>query len=173
MTAPGDTEKPVPLWQRLLIGRRPGITLIRAAILAVLLVLMSRYCFLPVRVTGISMEPTCHDRHFNMVNQLAYRWKNPARGDIVSIRTSGNHIMYLKRIVGLPGESVSIDAGVVKINSDPLEEPYVVYRQAWRMKELKLGDDEYLVIGDNRGMPMEQHEFGRAYRSQIVGKAMW
>jgi signal peptidase I len=173
MTVQGDTEKCVPLWQRLLIGRRPLVTLLRAAVLAILLVLASRYCFLPVRITGISMEPTCHDKNFTLVSRLAFKWDVPKRGDIVAIQTSGTHIMYMKRIVGMPGESISIKGGVVQINSEPLDEPYVKYRQPWQLKEMKLGDDEYLVIGDNRGMAMEQHEFGRAYRNQIVGKALW
>ena len=86
---------------------------------------------LPVRISGISMEPTYDDGTVNLVNRFSYYWKQPARGDVVAIRTSGSHIMFLKRIIGLPGETIAIEEGVVLINGKPLDEPYLLNRQPW------------------------------------------
>ena len=78
-------------------------------------------------------------------------------------------------MIGLPGEHVHIARGRVFINGEPLEEPYVVKRAAWNWPRDKdeevLGPDEFLVIGDNRGMPQDRHEFGIANRERLVGRA--
>jgi len=172
MTVSNSTETKVPLWQRIVIGRRPVVTLIRMVILVVLIVGIYQFVLIPVRITGISMEPTCHDRHVGLVNRLSYYSHEPERSDIVAIKTTGVRIMYLKRIIGLPGETLSISNGVVHINGEPLSEPYVVYKMPWNLPPIPLASNEYFVIGDNRGMPQEQHDFGRAYRNQIVGKKL-
>ena len=71
------------------------------------------------------MLPTYHDGQINFLNRLAYLRHEPQRGDVVGIRYSGDSILLLKRIVGLPGEEVSFDEGKLFINGKPLEEPYV------------------------------------------------
>lgn len=172
MTVSNSTEKQVPLWQRIIIGRRPVVTLIRMVILVVLILAIYQFALIPVRITGISMEPTCHDHHVGLVNRLSYFSHEPERSDIIAIKTTGVRIMYLKRIIGLPGETLSISNGVVYINGDPLSEPYVVHRMPWNLPPVQLASNEYFVIGDNRGMPQEQHDFGRAFRNQIVGKKL-
>ena len=81
--------------------------------------------------------------------------------------------MLLKRIIALPGETVAITDGVVFINGQPLDEPYVKKRDAWQLKPVKLADDELFLIGDNRGMDQRFHEFGRTEAKRIVGKVLW
>src|SRR5258707_1178640 len=98
-------EKEVPFWLAIIIGRKPRRTLIRAACLAVVCFVVFKFVLLPVRVVGISMEPTYHDRSLNLVNALSYLRSGPQRGDVVGVQMSGRSIMYLKRIVGLPGET--------------------------------------------------------------------
>ena len=160
------------------IGRNPRTTLIRAAILAVVCVAVFRLALLPVRVDGISMTPTYSDHSIHFVNRLAYLWHDPARGDVVGIRMtppdgwSAPHMMYLKRIVGLPGEVVSFAGGRVLLNGRILDEPYEKGPCNWNTAPVALGPEEYFFVGDNRSMPKEQHTFGRAERSRIVGKAM-
>ena len=78
--------------------------------------------------------------------------------------------MLMKRIIGLPGETVSFQGGQVLINGKILDEPYQKWKCDWDMPEKKLGPDEYFVVGDNRTMPMELHTFGRVPRERIVGK---
>ena len=75
---------------------------------------------LPVRLSGISMEPTYHDGALNFANRLAFAWRQPARGDVVAIRMAGPSVVYVKRIVGLPGERVEITMGTVIIDGEPL-----------------------------------------------------
>ena len=86
---------------------------------------------------------------------------------------AGPHVVYVKRIVGLPGERVAIAGGQVQINGTALAEPYVRHRRPWDVDEVTLGPREYFVIGDNRGMSVGQHDFGRAEADRILGKVVF
>jgi signal peptidase I len=164
---------PTPGWlQRVLVGRHPKRTLLRAGITAIVLVCVFRFAFLPVRVMGGSMEPTYRNGGVNLINRLAFIFREPRRGDVVSVRTTGFSHQYLKRIIGLPGETLSIRQGVVAINGQSLPEPYVVYRDAWNYGPIQLGPTEYFVVGDNRGMRMEDHTVGVTQRRKLVGKPL-
>lgn len=165
-------KKEMPLWLALIIGRNPKRTLIRAACLAAFCYVVFKFVLLPVRVAGISMEPTCLDGSWNFVNALSYLRSEPQRGDIVGVQLSGRSIMFLKRIVGLPGETVAFDKGVVKINGRALDEPYQRNGSKWDKDPERLDPDDYLVVGDNRSMEMEDHTFGKAKRARIVGKVL-
>jgi signal peptidase I len=169
-----DTYKPSdpPLWWRMIIGRHPRRTLLRVVLLAVGSWLFFTQVILNIRVEGISMEPTYHNGSVNAINKLAYWRTAPSRGDVVGIRMTGQHVMLMKRIIGLPGERVSIRHGVVYINDEPLEEPYLAHRARWNRKEVLLQPNEYLVIGDNRGMAIEDHVMGEVDIHRIVGKVI-
>jgi len=121
-----SNNQPQPVsWLRILvIGRNPKVTLLRVAVLIVTCFIVFRFILLPARIEGISMLPTYKDRSVNFVNRLAYRWHEPRRGDVVGIRLAGPHVMYMKRIIGLPGETVSFVNGRVQINGEVLDEPY-------------------------------------------------
>jgi signal peptidase I len=106
------------------------------------------------------------------VNRLAYLWHEPRRSDVVSIRLAGVHLMYLKRIISLPGETVAFVNGQVLINGEVLDEPYEKLPCDWNRPPEKLGPDEYFVVGDNRSMPWQDHTFGKVERNRIVGKAV-
>ena len=160
--------------QSILFGRRPRRTLIRAAILIAVSAAVFGWILIPIRAQGISMQPTLEPGSFHFVNRLAFARRPPARGDVIGIRLAGPGVMYVKRIVGLPGERVRIDGGVVLVNDEPLDEPYVKNRSpSWSLPETVLGADEYFVVGDNRGMAIGQHELGRAKRGRIVGKVVF
>ena len=167
----GTGRTPPPGWLRVaVIGRNPKVTLVRALILAVLCVVGYKVSLLHIRVEGISMMPTYQDGSTHFVNRLAYLLRPPQRGDVVGIRLAGYHVMYLKRIIGLPGETVAFVNGQVLINGEPLDEPYEKLPCDWNRPPEKLGPDEFLVVGDNRSMPEELHTFGKVERSRIVGK---
>jgi len=86
----------VPRWLRIaVIGRNPKVTLARAAVLAVLCIVVFKFILLHIRVEGISMLPAYQDGSAHYVNRLAYLWHEPRRGDVVSIRLAGVHLMYL------------------------------------------------------------------------------
>lgn len=156
-----------------MFGAHPRHTAIRAAVLVVTAGAIFGVVLLPVRLVGISMEPAYRDGGFTFANRLAFAWRQPARGDVVAIRMAGLRVVYVKRIVGLPGERVSIAAGIVAIDGRPLDEPSVRDRAPWSMPPVALDVDEYFVIGDNRAMAMEHHEFGRVRRDRIVGKLLF
>jgi signal peptidase I len=161
-------------WARVLaIGRRPKRTLARLGVLVVLSVVVFKFVLIPIRVSGISMEPAFHDHAVNFVNRLAYLRAGPQRGDVDAIRLAGVHVMLLKRVVGLPGETISFSGGHVCVNGRPLEEPWLKKVSDWNVPGKTLGPDEYYVVGDNRSMPPEFHEHGVADRSQIVGRVLF
>ena len=152
------------------VGRRPGRTLVRALVMALLCYLIFGFALLPVRVTGISMEPTYHDGAVNFCNRLAYLRHEPRRGNVVTIRYAGIHDMLMKRIIGLPGETVSFAHGRVFINGAPLAEPYLKEPSHWNLPPMKLDAAQYFVVGDNRSMRWQDHKFGKADRERIIGK---
>jgi len=170
-----DAEpRPVPWWQVILLGRNPKVTAIRLLITVALVVFGWKFLFVPIRVTGPSMLPNFQNGQRRYLNRLAYVGAEPQRGDVVAIKTSGMHNLFMKRIIALPGERVRIVQGMVLVNGEPLDEPYVPKRQPWNWPtdraEWRLGADEYLFIGDNRTMPMKDHEFGVQRRDRIAGK---
>jgi signal peptidase I len=158
---------------RFVFGTNPRRTAVRAALLIAAAIVTFGGILLPVRLTGISMQPTYNDGALNFANRLAFLWSEPARGDVVAIRMAGPSVLYVKRVVGLPGERVEIQMGVVTIDGAPLVEPAVRYKAPWSVPPVTLGADEYFVIGDNRAMKAENHDFGRTTRARIVGKLMF
>ena len=167
------SPKPRPHWLQVIsVGRNPRNTLIRVLILVVVCFFLFHFVLLPVKVDGISMQPTYKNRSVNVVNRWAYLWHEPHRGDVVAVRYAGVHIMLMKRIIGLPGESVAFDHGQVLINGQPLDEPYEKWPSDWTLPPKKLGMDEYFIVGDNRTMRWQDHTFGKAERYRIVGKIL-
>ena len=166
-----------------MFGRNPKLTLLRAAVWAVVCLVVFKIMLVDVRVTGISMLPTCQDQSIYWVNRLAYLWHEPQRGDVVAIRfvtaedslsrLEPPHVMLLKRIIGLPGETVAFKNGHALINGKMLDEPYESedYPCYWNCAPVSLGADQYYVVGDNRSMPWQDHTHGKCERNQIVGKA--
>lgn len=174
-----NSSVPKPDWlQIVLVGRRPAATLVRILVLVALCVFTFKFVLLPIRVEGISMEPTYHDRRIDCVNRLAYWRHEPRRGDVVSIRFSdpGKFVapraMLLKRIIGLPGESVAFHDGRVYIDGRMLDEPYLKNSCDWEHPPIQCGPDQYYVVGDNRSMPFEYHTQGLAERERILGKVL-
>jgi signal peptidase I len=160
----------VPTW---VIGAKPARTLLRAAVVLGLATVVFGWILKPVRMFGPSMEPTFRSGHFGLVYSLAYRTAGPARGDVVAIRMAGPSVLYVKRVIGLPGERLRIDQGRVIINGVPLDEPAVHNPAPWILAELTLDRDEYFVVGDNRRMPMRDHELGRVRADRVVGKVVF
>jgi signal peptidase I len=164
-------------------GRNPKLTLLRVLVWAAVCVVVFKVLLVHVRVDGISMLPTCPDHAVYWVNRLAYLWHDPQRGDVVAIRfvkaddaisrLELPHVMLLKRIIGLPGETVAFVNGRVLINGKVLDEPYETrnYPCYWNRPPVTLGPNQYFVVGDNRSMPWEDHTFGVRSRNLIVGKA--
>ncbi|MDD5139987.1 MAG: signal peptidase I [Verrucomicrobiales bacterium] len=156
----------------MLFGKNPKATLIRIAVLVTVCWVVFSFVLLPIRVTGISMLPTYPNQSLNLVNRLAYFWHEPQRGDVVSIRLTGLHGLFMKRIIGLPGETVAFVNGRVLINGKILDEPYEKLSCDWNSPPVTLAADEYYFVGDNRSMPQEDHAQGVKKRIYIVGKVL-
>lgn len=130
-------------------------------------------------VNGRSMEPTLQDGDNLIVDKLTYRFSDPKRFDIIVFPYRyGKNEFYIKRIIGLPGERVRIDAsGSIYINGERLEENYgkeVIENPGDVFNEITLGDDEYFVLGDNRNNSSDsrlQYDVGNIKRKDIIGKA--
>src|SRR5262249_27322541 len=99
-------------------------------------------------ITGKSMLPTLHSGEIAAVNKLAYVRHPPRRGDIVAV-WNGKELL-IKRVVGLPGEELAVDNGVFYLNGGPLPESYVLFHDRWEIASGKLGEDHFVVAGDNR-----------------------
>lgn len=160
------------------IGRRPRNTLIRVLVLVLVCFVLFKFFLLPIRIEGISMEPTCRNGKISCVNRLAFLRHEPQRGDIVSVRLSAPggfatpSLMYMKRVIAMPGETISFQGGHAYINGKLLDEPYIKLPCDWEHDPIQCGPDQYYVVGDNRSMPFRLHEQGRADRHRIVGKLL-
>lgn len=132
------------------------------------------------QVSGNSMNDTLHDNDNLWVSKLSYRLHDPERFDIVVFPAEGNTTYYIKRIIGLPNETVRIDDdGNIYINDKILEEDYgnakILPGSVGRAYEnVKLGPDEYFVMGDNRNNSNDSRfdEVGNLNRSLLKGKAV-
>ncbi len=143
-------------------------TLIMAVILYFLIdVVVGR-----VRVENISMEPTLQEGQFILVNKLAYRLGDFQRGDIVIFHYPRSpQEDYIKRVIGLPGDTVKIENGQVQVNGQVLDEPYIAappsYDSTWAVP-----DDQIFVLGDNRNRSSDSHSWGFVPVDMVVGKAL-
>ncbi len=130
----------------------------------------------PFVVDGESMHPTFENLNYLIVDEVVYYFEAPKRGDVIVFRYPGDpSIFYIKRIIGLPGETVSIQNGVVGIQqsdgtSFTLTEPYVVNEDATYSKSVTLGADQYFVMGDNRPNSSDSRVWGPLPRQNIIGR---
>ena len=154
---------------RLAVGANPRRTLIRVGVLIVVAYIVFGHVLMPVRGVGVSMEPTIHEGDLMFINQMTYRFRAPARGEVVAVRVAGRSAVYVKRLLGLPGDRIQFVDGILWRNGEPLDEPYRRGRQDWLLDEVTLGADDYFVVGDNRSMPMAQHDFGTTTRARLIG----
>ena len=161
------------LTRRLVFGSNPRRTAVRVLVLAAVSFVTFRWVLMPIRAEGISMLPTYRSGSLNLVNRLAFVYGTPQRGDIIAIRLAGPHVLYVKRIVALPGERFSMIQGQAYIDGVPHLEPYVRERRPWDYAEVTLTPREYFVIGDNRGMRASDHDFGRVDVTRIVGRVIF
>ncbi len=128
----------------------------------------------PVRVEGTSMQPELSDQDRLFIDKFFFRFEKISRGDVVVFHYPRDpEKSYIKRVIGLPGDSIFIDHGRVWINGEPREETYVPrrYRDTRSMAELIVPPGEYFVMGDHRSISSDSRDFGPVERDLIYGKA--
>ena len=138
-----------------------------------------RYVLQRTIVSGSSMESTLHNKENLLVEKVSYRFKDPDRFDVIVFYPYGRESddYYIKRVIGLPGETVQIKGDTIYINGEEIKENYgkdpMVYAGIAE-EPLKLADDEFFVLGDNREVSEDSRyeEVGPVKRENIEGKAI-
>lgn len=151
---------------------------IKFAIIAFIIVWPIRaFVAQPFIVSGSSMVPTFENSQYLIVDQISYRFEKPHRGEVVIFRYPNDPSkFFIKRIIGLPGETVNIKGSSVTITQTngqeiTLDEPYVKNESENQMK-VQVGENEYFVMGDNRAASSDSRYWGNLNESYIVGKAL-
>ena len=127
-------------------------------------------------IEGPSMQPGLHNGESVLVNELAYLFGSPQRGDVIVFHPSSDPSeQYIKRVIAVPGDTISITSSNVIVDNETLNEPYVnpvgAGDNASQMPSMKLPPGQYWVMGDNRGNSSDSRFFGPVKRDSIVGKA--
>jgi len=164
---------------------------LKVVLVAMVIILPVRYFLIqPFFVKGSSMVPNFHDKEYILVDKWSYRLGRPARGDVIIFKYPNNPKEYfIKRIIGLPGESVLVgnDNTVRIFNSAypdgftlpeksylPTENPtYCLSESRWCGQRVDLGDDQYFVLGDNREHSSDSRVFGPVDRSEFFSGLAW
>lgn len=154
-----------------------GIYLLMVLLVTYLLIL---FVGQRTEVNGNSMRPTLSDKDNLIVDKISYRFREPERFEIIVFPFEyKKDIYYIKRIIGLPGETVQIDEeGRIYINGEVLEESYGIevieeHNRGIASEPVTLGEDEYFVMGDNRNNSSDSRvkEVGNINREEIIGRA--
>lgn len=151
---------------------------IQVIIISLAIIIPIRYFLIqPFYVKGASMEPNFYDHEYLIIDEISYRLTEPERGDIVVFRYPNDPKQYfIKRIIGLPGETVEIGDGKVRVYNDEnsegtiLEENYIFEGYTIGNKKVKLRGDEYFMMGDNRSSSLDSRSFGPVNRDYFIGK---
>ncbi|MBX5495760.1 MAG: signal peptidase I [Bryobacteraceae bacterium] len=149
--------------------------LVISVVLAIIVIL---FLYQPVKVEGTSMMPSLVDQERIFINKFLYRFGlgKVERGDMVVFWFPGDTSKsYIKRVIGVPGDVVSIDHGIVSVNGRPLEEDYVPeeYRDRQSMAPIVVPKDHYFVLGDHRSSSNDSRFWGPVPRQYIYGKAVF
>lgn len=146
--------------------------LLQTVLLALVLYFLIDSVVARVRVENISMLPTLQPGEFILVNKLAYRFGNVERGDIVVFHNPTNPVEdYIKRVIGVPGDTIVVGEGEVKVNGYVLNEDYLSappgYSGEWQVPA-----DSLFVLGDNRNQSLDSHSWGYVPQRNVVGRAL-
>jgi signal peptidase I len=123
------------------------------------------------RIEGASMEPNLHDSEYVLIDKVSYRLHGPERGDVIVFERPGNERDYIKRIIGLPGDTVQIAGGQVLVNGIALDEPYLDQATKGDVQARQVEEGRYFVMGDNRNNSSDSRTFGSIPLKDIIGRA--
>ena len=154
---------------------------IRFLLVVLLVLLVRQFVFEPVRVKGRSMMSTLHNGEIMLVTKCDYLLGAPSRQDVIICHYPGRYLdkwklipqYFVKRLIGLPGDTVEIREGVVFVNGRELYEPYLDSAHTRRKSNMEprlLGEDEYFVLGDNRDHSNDSRRIGPIRRKDLVGR---
>lgn len=178
---PQRYDRPQPLTQPgvastsgsfLLAGAREIIGTVLPAILIALLIQL--FLAQTTRIESYSMEPTLYENQRLVIEKLSYRLRSPKRGEIVVIRPQdGDSVSLIKRVVGLPGETIAVHDDQVFIDGEPLVESYLRVVTHGFYPPTRIPDDAIFVMGDNRDRSRDSRMFGPVALEDLVGRAVF
>lgn len=127
----------------------------------------------PFLVQGASMEPSFQSGNYLVVDIISYKFGKPDRGNVVVFHYPGNRsVYYIKRIIGIPGDRITLLDGSILVNGEELEEDYLpsyVKTAAFDKTDFILGGEQYFVMGDNRSASFDSRSWGPLGKDDIVG----
>jgi len=153
------------------------VELMKTVIFALMIVLPIRiFLFQPFIVKGQSMEPNFENGDYLIVDEITYRFKKPERGEIIVFKLPQRQRL-IKRIIGLPGETIEISGGKIKIINSKGEfildeKKYLSSTDSFGELKISLKENEYFVLGDNRLHSLDSRIFGPVKKDQIVGRVI-
>ena len=156
--------------------------LAKIGVVAALIVIPLRvYVFQPFLVKGDSMVPNFHNGDYLIIDELSYRFREPVRGDVVVLKFPYDPSQrFIKRIVGLPGETIEIKDGKVVIYQQDSQEAFVLDESGYLgalqtpgSVKVQLKEGEYFVLGDNREFSSDSRSWGPLDKIYIVGRMLW
>jgi signal peptidase I len=170
-----DTQpqsQPEPVIEQATNWKRFALDILETLVLAVVLYFGINAISARVRVDGFSMRPTLQDGEYILVNKLAYKFSEPKRGDIIVFIFPVNpEEDLIKRIIGIPGDTVSVQDGVLSVNGTAVDEPYInappAYNGTWQVPEGNL-----FVLGDNRNDSRDSHQWGLLPMENVIGRSV-
>ncbi|MDO9509882.1 MAG: signal peptidase I [Candidatus Magasanikbacteria bacterium] len=156
------------------------LEMVKVAVLAgITIALIRYYLFKPFYVKGASMEPNFHEKEYLIIDELSYRFREPVRGEVIVFRYPEDPKEYfLKRVIGLSGETVKVQGGKVFVYNNENIEGFEL-NEEYLPKDLntegdhtfKIGDNQIFVLGDNRPNSFDSRRFGPIDKSLVVGRA--
>ena len=138
---------------------------------AIAVFIVSRTAIQSFVVVGISMEPSFEEGQRLIINRAVYRFREPARGDVIVFHPPNNQRTdYIKRIIALPGDTIEIKGEAVYVNGSQLYEPYIKDSPGYTLPQTEIPDNNYFVLGDNRNHSNDSHNDWTVERTDIIGK---
>lgn len=153
--------------------RRGWLEVLETAVLAFVLAFLIRtFVFESFQVQGISMQPTLYTNYRVLVNKLIYDFESPKTGQVIVFRSPVyKNQDWIKRVIGVPGDVVSVRNNVVYINGKRYHEPFLKYRQSINVAPVKVPPGELWVEGDNRPKSFDSRYFGFLPMKNVKGQA--
>ncbi|MBQ1490270.1 MAG: signal peptidase I [Eubacterium sp.] len=154
--------------------------IIKDVTVAAMVVLIAAQFYEPTRVFGVSMQPSFQENDYLIISRLAYRNKQPKRGDVIVFQSTlkdseGKDELLIKRIIGLPGEKIEIAGGKVMIDGEVLQESYIKEPYTDGAVTMTVPEGSYFCMGDNRARSTDSRSesVGTVSADQISGKVVY
>ncbi len=147
--------------------------LLETVVLTLVIFFLVRTVIQNYRIDGISMEPNFHNGQFLIINKLAYKLGEPQRGDVIVFHYPRDPSRdFIKRVIGVPGQTVEVRSGQVIIDGKPIDEPYGPAAGSYDAAPTLVPPGQLFVLGDNRNNSSDSHSWGLLPLDKVIGRAV-